>query len=175
MARSQVVKPVKTLWRLLLQKRLLYCIFPILWIILNILICIFTTEWTFTMNTRIEIYIFPDGRPLLWGNHTKIPHKSNGLTYGLCGSMLKNLMSNRCNVNVQLESAFRSRVQVLSENIITGLFVSWTCFLMTGFCQREREREREREMRYPWRNLENDKITDIQPSLSVTTVLKEGL
>ena len=40
---------------------------------------------------------------------------------------------------------------------------------MTGFSQRERE------MDYPWRNLENDKITDIQPSLSVTTILKEGL
>ena len=107
---SQVVKPVKTLWRLLLQKKLLYCIFPILWIILNLLICIFTTEWTFTMNTPIEIYIFPDGRPLLWVNHTFKIHKSNGLTYGLCGSMLKNLMSNRCKVNVQLESAFRSRL-----------------------------------------------------------------
>ena len=62
--------------------------------------CIFTTEWTFTTNTPIKIYIFSDGRPLLRGNHTfKIPQKSNGLTYGLCGSMLKNLMSNRCNVN----------------------------------------------------------------------------
>ena len=46
---------------------------------------------------------------------------------------------------------------------------------MTGFSQRERERERERGMGYPWGNLENDKITDIQPSISVTAVLKEGL
>ena len=101
MARSQVVKPVKTLWRLLLQKRLLYCILTILWIKLMTYLCIvYTTEWTFTTNTPIKIYIFLDGRPLLRGNHTfKIPQKSNGLTYGLCGSMLKNLMSNRCNVN----------------------------------------------------------------------------